>query len=418
MEIIFSILSALSSAGGAIGGAVTVGQWLVGYLRAHNRDRKAGDVLQWLRALGATSEVDVRQLVADWDPPYPVTPALRDELTLLLTNLVRTSRFHTTQGTPLSSYLRCERLIEQLLTNLEPKRRAGQPVGLGRAEWRLERFLGMGAFGEVWVCKNPRFPLPRAFKFFTTPGGNEWLKREAEALFHIKDKLGDHPNVIEYLDIAVDAEPFPFLMLEYVGGGSLEDWVLAAPAERKSLDVPELMAGIARGLAEAHRHKIYHRDLKPANVLLTDDFDPTPKVADFGLGRVDQEVPSAGSSVVSQLVVGTRMYLPPEAADPYEPRSTAQDDVFAFGVVWYQVLTGRIERPPYDFADRLTKTGTDSRTVRLVSRCLAHPSRRFRDAVDLLAALETDAPPTDWAVPEGCFDVGALAREYLDSLTR
>jgi serine/threonine protein kinase len=419
MEYILSILSALSAAGGAVGGAMTVGRWLVSYIRDRNRNRKAGEVLQWLRAIGAANEAEVRRLVVDWDPPYSVTPEVREELVLLLTNLVRTSRFHTTQGTPLSSYLRCERLIEQLLSNLEPKRRSGQPVGLGRADWKLERFLGMGAFGEVWVGKNLRFPLLRAFKFFTIPGGKEWLKREAETLFHIKKKLGDHPNVIEYLDIAVDADPFPFLMLEFVGGGSLEDWVLAPSTERKSTDVPELMTGIARGLAEAHRHKIYHRDLKPANVLLTDDLDPTPKIADFGLSRVDPEPSAAGSSIVSQSVlVGTRMYLPPEAADPYEPRSTAQDDVFAFGVVWYQVLTGRIERPPYDFVDRLTREGADSRTVRLLSRCLAHPSRRFKDAVDLLNALEAEAPPTDWTIPQGCFEVGPLAREYLDSLTR
>jgi serine/threonine protein kinase len=225
--------------------------------------------------------------------------------------------------------------------------------------------------------------------------------------------------VIEYHDIAVDAEPYPFLMLEYVAGGSLEDWVLTPPAERQPLDVSELMAGIARGLAEAHRHRIYHRDLKPANVLLSDDVEPVAKIADFGLSRVEAEPSAASSSVVSQAaVVGTRMYLPPEAADPYEERSSAQDDVFAAGVVWYQVLTGKIERPPYDFAERLQLAGADSRTLRLVSRCLAHPARRFHDAGELLASLESEAPPVEWRVPDGCVDVGPLAREYLDSLAR
>jgi hypothetical protein len=418
VQLLVTILSALSSAGGAVGGTVTVGQWLVNFLRARTRQKQATEVLQLLHDLGCVGETAVRQLVDEWDPPTPVAPAIRADLTLLLTNLVRGARFHTTQGTPLSSYLRCERLIEQLLANLEPKRRAGQPVGPGRADWKLERFLGMGAFGEVWVGRNPRFPLRRAFKFFTASGGKEWLAREAEALFHIKEKLGDHPNVIEYHDIAVDADPYPFLMLEYVGGGSLEDWILAPAADRPALDVLELMTGIARGLAEAHRQKIYHRDLKPANVLLTEDSPPIPKVADFGLSRVETEPPAGVSSVVSQaVVVGTRMYLPPEAADPYEPRAPAQDDVFAFGVVCYQILIGTIERPPYDFAERLHQAGVDSRTVRLVSKCLAHPSRRFADGVQLLAALELD-DPGDWPVPEGCYDVGPLAREFLDGLTR
>src|SRR5207302_574850 len=120
------------------------------------------------------------------------------------------------------------------------------------------------------------------------------------ALYHIKEKLGDHPNVIEYHDIEQDAEPYPFLMLEYVGGGSLEDWILAPADDRAALDKSELIAGIARGLAEAHGHRIYHRDLKPANVLLTQEPDPVPKVADFGLSRVDVEPATGSSSIVSQ----------------------------------------------------------------------------------------------------------------------
>jgi hypothetical protein len=418
MELINSILSALSAAAGAAGGTITVGRWLVDYLRARTRDKRTSEVLKFLHDLGTLREADVQELVKNWRPPSPVDAATRAELALLLTNLVRGARFHTTQGTPLSSYLRCERLIEQLLANLEPKRRAGEPVGPGRKDWKLERFLGMGAFGEVWVGRNPRFPDLRAFKFFTAAGSKEWLSREAEALFHIRQKLGDHPNVIEYVDIAVDAEPYPFLMLKYIGGGSLEDWILTPAAERQALDQTDLMAGIARGLAEAHRHRIYHRDLKPANVLLTAEPEPVPKVADFGLSRVEAE-PATASSVASlAAVVGTRMYLPPEAADPYEQRSPAQDDVFALGVVWYQVLTGKVERPPYDFAERLHEAGVDSRTARLVSRCLAHPAHRFRDAGEVLTALETEVAPVEWRIPEGCVDVGPLAREYLDSLAR
>ena len=179
------------------------------------------------------------------------------------------------------------------------------------------------------------------------------------------------------------------------------------------------MTGIARGLAEAHRHKIYHRDLKPANVLLTEGPDPDPKIADFGLGRVEPDKPdSATASLSRALIVGTRMYLPPEAADPYENRAPAQDDVFAFGVMWYQVLTGRIERPSYDFAERLLRDGVDSRTVRLLCCCLAHPKRCFADAQQLLDEIEKDEASGIWLVPEGCFDVGPIACEYLTRLSQ
>lgn len=417
IQSIQAILSAVSATAGAVTTTVAVSGWLVNYLRRLNRNRKANEVLQWLKDLGSLSEADVRRVVDAWDPPTRVSKEVREELIQLLANLVRTSRFHSTQGTPLSSYLRCDRLIEQLLNNLQPKRRAGVPIGKARPEWVLERFLGMGSFGEVWVGRNQHFPTPRAFKFFTAPDSKEWLKREAEALYHVKNRLEDHPNVIGYHDIAVNFDPFPFLMLEYVEGGSLEDWILAPAEEKAPLDTENLMIGIARGLAEAHRFRIYHRDLKPANVLLTEDGEP--KVADFGLSRVDAEPATRMSAAVSQtIIVGTRMYLPPEAADPYEPRQPAHDDVFAFGVVWYQVLTGHLERPPYDFAERLLSAGADARTIRLLSRCLAHPARRFPDAVELLAAIDDEPPPTVWSVPEDCFDVGPLTRDYLESLAR
>ena len=408
MELVFNILAALSTTAGAVQGSVAVGQWLVSYIRKTTRDKRTAEVLKFLHELGTVSEAEVHYLVKNWEPPQPVPTAVRDELAQLLTNLVRGARFHTTQGTPLSSYLRCERLIDQLLTNLQPKRRSGELVGPGRYDWKLAQFLGMGAFGEVWLGRSQRHPDARAFKFCTLPEAKGWLEQEGAALYAVKQKLADCPNVIEYIDIDLDGDPFPFLVLEYVGGGSLEEWILAPKADRPQMVVSEVMTGIARGLAEAHRHKIYHRDLKPANVLLTEGPDPDPKIADFGLGRVEPDKPdSATASLSRALIVGTRMYLPPEAADPYENRAPAQDDVFAFGVMWYQVLTGRIERPSYDFAERLLRDGVDSRTVRLLCCCLAHPSRRFADAQQLLDEIEKDEASGIWLVPEGCFDVRA-----------
>jgi serine/threonine protein kinase len=414
------ILNILSDFGTTIASqtALSVGGWLVTALRGRMRDTPARQVLKTLHDLGCLTEGDIRTLIRQWRPATPVSPATRDELATLLTNLTRTCRFHTTHGTPFSSYLRSERLIEQLLANLQPKRRAGESVGPGRGDWKLDRFLGMGGFGEVWLGRAQRYPEPRAFKFITIAGGRDWLDREGKALFAVQRHLADCPNVIKYLDIALDGEPYPFLVLEYVGGGSVEDFVLSPASDRSALDPSELMTGIARGLAAAHRHGIYHRDLKPANILLTAGGDPIPKIADFGLGRVESEPTSGTSGFTSQvMVVGTRMYLPPEAADPYVPRTPAQDDVFAFGVIWYQVLTGKVERPPYDFAERLHSDGADSRTVRLLSRCLAHQSRRFRDAAELLDALERN-DPGEWKVPEGFFDIGPLAREYLESLSQ
>src|SRR5437879_6153772 len=117
--------------------------------------------------------------------------------------------------------------------------------------------------------------------------------------------------------------------------------------------------------------------------------------------------------------VGTNMYLPPEALEPFAERRPTQDDVFALGVLWYQLEVERLERPPYDFVEQLQQKNVHGPTIRLIGRCLAHPERRFADACALEDALHQILPPDeDWVVPEGCFDVRDLAREYLSSLAR
>jgi serine/threonine protein kinase len=324
----------------------TIYHSVVNIVRNRMRNAPAQKVLQTLHDLGCMKEGQIRTLIRQWRPGIEVTATQREELAGLLTNLTRTCRFHTTDGTPSSSYLRSERLLEQLLANLQPKRKTEEPVGPGRSDWKLVQLLGMGSFGEVWLGRAQHYPEPRAFKFITVEGASDWLRREGQALCEVKHYLADCPNVIEYLDIALDGTPYPFVVLEYVAGGSLEDFILAPASERPPVELLELMTGIARGLAAAHGHRIYHRDLKPANILLTDDDEPIAKIADFGLGRVDNGQSDVSTYASQGVVVGTSMYLPPEAVDPYSERRPAQDDVFAFGVIWYQVLTGMIERPP------------------------------------------------------------------------
>ncbi|MCE9532769.1 MAG: serine/threonine protein kinase [Planctomycetes bacterium] len=281
--------------------------------------------------------------------------------------------------------------------------------------WILEQFLGMGGFGEVWRATKSLYPKSRAFKFFTDPANQDWLKQEGRALAAVKEELGDHPNIIQYIDIEPDAKPFPYLALDFANGGTLEDWIMQPASEQPELDVSKLMAGIIDGLCEAHQANIFHRDIKPANILLhyeDESEQPTPLIADFGLSRADPVMSQkfASSSVSSrQLIVGTHLYLPPEASG-YGGVNFAQQDVFALGVTWYQVLICQLERPPYDFPVKLKELGIDSRTVNLLSRCLAQPSRRFRTAMDLKDAFENENADTDWNVPAGCFDVGPLAK--------
>jgi serine/threonine protein kinase len=417
MEIILGILAAVGTAAGAISSTYTVTGIVVKHLREWARGQKTSRVLEFMDKLGLRTEAEVRQAVDNWSAPKGFTEENKRELVTLLTNLVRGARFHSTNGTPLSSYMRCEHLIEQLLQNVQPRRRAGEKI----ESWQLKAFLGMGSFGEVWRAENPLYPESRVYKFFTREGARDWLRREAGALMAVRGCLADNPNVVEYLDVAIDAEPYPYIALGYAEKGSLEDWILRRPDDRFALNPTEVMRGIVRGVAEAHRHNIYHRDLKPANVLLTGDGEPIPKVADFGLSTVETKAESQSSLRSEMVLVGTRTYHPPEASDPFKKRYPAQDDVFALGVIWYQLLTSELMRPPYDFVERLSSTtGVDSRTVKMISRCLAHPDRRYPTASELFADLDVDAPPGpgEWTVPAGCFEVAGIAREYLEQRMR
>jgi hypothetical protein len=417
VDIINGILAPIGAVTGAIGGTYTVANILIEQLGKRWRNKRASEVAAFLKELGLQTDKDVRLAVETWPAPKGFTREDKEELITLLTNLVRSARFHSTNGTPLGGVLRSAQLIEQLLLNIQPKRKAGDKI----ADWELKSFLGMGSFGEVWKAVNPLYPKPHVYKFFTLDGARDWLTREASALMAVTRHLKDSPNVIDYLNVSVDAQPYPYIVLEYAGGGSLEDWILNRPDERVKVHPFELMRGIVRGMAAAHAHDVHHRDLKPANILLTADREPIPKVADFGLSTVDNRTEPQSSSARSETVlVGTRMYHPPEASDPFRKRDPAQDDVFALGVIWYQVLTGELARPPYDFVERLTSAGVESRTVRMVSRCLAHPDRRYPSARELYDDLDVEKPPGpgEWAVPSGCVDVAGVAREYLEQRMR
>jgi serine/threonine protein kinase len=386
---------------------------LLNDLFKHNSEAKIRAAFE---AMGNWSDADIRRRVDEFVRLKKLPADQAEELTILLINLAHNTRFHSTHGTPRSSFLRCERLLDQLLQCILPKRRKGAPVAEnGMPDWTLTRFLGMGSFGEVWQAENPHHPEPRAVKFFTSPDARQWIKAEQKTLYHVQAKLPRHPNLISFLDVALHGRPFPYLVLEYASGGSLEEWILRQEADRPALDKRMVVDGIVRGLAQAHENGIAHRDLKPANILLAEDKVPLPKIADFGLGRVAAPRPEPSAQATQGIVVGTSMYLPPEALQPFEKRSPEQDDVFAVGVIWYQLLVGRLERPPYDFADRLREQLADSQTIRVIERCLAQPGRRFKDASELEQELDALPQVPDWDVPSDCFDVQHLGREYLAS---
>lgn len=407
----------------ATGAATFAGTGLATYLYVKIKDfvskLTAPEIQELLKDLGTTTPDHMRDLVQNTlGKDKNITNAQREELAVLLGNLARGARLITSQGKPRSSYLRCAGLIEKLLSKIQPLRKAGEKVGVGH-DWTLTQFLGMGSFGEVWLAHHPKAQKlgPRAYKFFTQEGASDWLAQEKDVLLDIKIKLGNQPQIVRLEEVAFEGRPHPFLVLEYVGGGSLEDWIVEDKDHRAELHKHDIVRGMAQALAKAHQKGIFHRDLKPANILLTEAPDVQAKIGDFGLGTVKQ-AGATGSVLGSQTAwqVGTPMYWPPEAQDPFVHRGQdfeAQADVFALGVIWYQLLVEKLERPSYDFATELRDNGEDSHTIKLISRCLAHPSRRFKNAGELADQMDHVNLPEWNPPPEGLLNVSGLVREYL-----
>ena len=265
-----------------------------------------------------------------------------------------------------------------------------------------ERFLGLGAYGEVWVAKEQNTGRRVAIKFYAHRGGLDWslLSREVEKLaFLFADRY-----VVQLLGVGWDADP-PYYIMEYLEKGSLADRISQGPVPVD--EAVSLFRDVATGLVHAHGKGVLHCDLKPANILL--DQDGKPRLADFGQSRLSSEQAPA---------LGTMFYMAPEQAD-LEAMPDARWDVYALGALLYCMLTGgppyrtgktvdEFERTP-ELNDRLTRyrqtieqtpppsdhrkmRGADKLLCAIVDRCLApDPEKRFANVQAVLDALDERA---------------------------
>ena len=209
--------------------------------------------------------------------------------------------------------------------------RAGTIIGTLEIQARL----GSGAVGDVYRALDTALNRQVAIKFLsnnlTDPSARRRFQREAELASSL-----NHPHILTVYAVG-EFEGEQYLVTELVDGGTFQDWARAAP--RSWRQTIEQLVGVADGLAAAHAAGILHRDLKPANILIASN--GYAKLADFGLARAitsgDDEATMAHTR--AGMVVGTIAYMSPEqaAGRPLDARS----DIFSFGVVLYEALTGR-----------------------------------------------------------------------------
>ena len=212
---------------------------------------------------------------------------------------------------------------------------SGTLIGLS---YRVESVLGAGGMGEVYRATDTRLNRPVAIKFLLraieSDEARHRFRREVSALSAL-----NHPHIVTVHE-ASQFKGRDYLVTEFVDGGTLGTWARAET--RTWRQVVELLTGVADALSTAHDAGILHRDIKPENVLVARN--GYAKLADFGLAKVTDHVSSEAQTATGSpsrvgIILGTIDYLSPEQA-----RGGALDvrsDVFSFGIVLYEMLSGR-----------------------------------------------------------------------------
>jgi serine/threonine protein kinase len=264
------------------------------------------------------------------------------------------------------------------------------------SEYILEAKVGGGAFGEVWRAHHHVW-VDRlvAIKIPTDPQYVRNLQHEGAAVHGLV-----HPNIVRAIGFDPYASP-PYLVMEYVPGSSLRPFI--TQRSLKISDAVAILRQVLEGLSYAHGQGLIHRDIKPENILiheraLKDGFaaEGVVKVTDFGLGKAKQA--TSGSIAYSQSInsaggreiAGTLDYMAPEQRAGNEP--DARSDLYACGVVLYEMLTG--ERPAGTEVPSDLNTASPAYLDDVFRRSYTRLDKRYASAGEFLRGLSADESPS------------------------
>jgi serine/threonine-protein kinase len=227
----------------------------------------------------------------------------------------------------------------------------GGPQRLGR--YVIERRIGRGAMGAVYLAKDPRINRPVALKAIPIEKEfeDEELKEARLRFYREAESAGrlTHPNIITVFDAGED-KGLAYIAMEFVPGIPLKKFTdpkkLLAP--KRAL---ELCASTAEALDYAHNQGVIHRDIKPAN-LMYNPKEGSLKITDFGVARMTDN-----NSTKTGIVLGTPMYMSPEQLGAED--LTGHSDLFSLGVTLYELLAGEVPFKATNIAVLMTKITTD-----------------------------------------------------------
>lgn len=274
-------------------------------------------------------------------------------------------------------------------------------VGRKIGAYRLTQYLAKGGMGIVYLGERADkfFRRQVAIKFINANTGAKLysrFRREIQILADLK-----HPNLVMLYDAGRMGDGRPYIVMEYVKGETLRDWA-ARHGPASPATVVEILKQACAGLHAAHEAGVIHRDIKPANIILNDDNGRrTVKVLDFGVASRQQHGDSGVSSTHG--AIGTLLYMSPEQLQSSRGRDlTPASDVYALGLIVYELLTGRPANDGQSQAEVITKhlyetppppsranPNVPTNLDRVVMKALAKDARnRYPSAAEFAQALE------------------------------
>ena len=242
----------------------------------------------------------------------------------------------------------------------------------------VQRAVGRGGFGEVY------YALADSGKQVALKYLRENPEIELRGIAHVMNLKS--PHLITIYDVKHNPAGDPFVIMEYVSGPSLRELMLAEPAGFSVQKAAFFLSGIAKGLSYLHERGIVHRDLKPANIFYDDGY---VKIGDYGLSKHMSVSKHSGQTVS----VGTVHYMAPEIGSG---NYTKAIDIYALGVILYEMLTGRLPYSGASMAEILMRhlrdtpdlTGIPQPFAVVIAKALAKdPKDRYQDADEMLAAV-------------------------------